>query len=114
MTPNFQRIRDALTQHCLDSMNNIYTITVDDVVDYIEKELSPATSSRRFFGMTIQLAALDEVSLAIEIADAIGNVGIVELIESAICEAIKTQITIAHEAAFEAQNESEFIEEMCS
>ena len=106
MTPNFQRIRDALTQHCLDSMNNIYTITVDDVVDYIEKELSPA--------MTIQLAALDEVSLAIEIADAIGNVGIVELIESAICEAIKTQITIAHEAAFEAQNESEFIEEMCS
>jgi len=106
MTPNFQRIRDALTQHCLDSMNNIYTITVDDVVDYIEKELSPA--------MTIQLAALDEVSLAIEIADAIGNVGIVELIESAICEAIKTQITIARESVLEAQTESEFIEEVCA
>ena len=67
MTPNFQRIKDALTQHCLDSLGNIYTITVDDVVDYIEKELSPA--------MTVQLAALDEVSLAIEIADAIGNAG---------------------------------------
>ena len=106
MTPNFQRIRDALTQHCLDSMNNIYTITVDDVVDYIEKELSPA--------MTIQLAALDEVSLAIEIADAIGNVGIVELIESAICEAIKTQITIAREGALETRTESEFIEEVCA
>ena len=106
MTPNFQRIRDALTQHCLDSMNNIYTITVDDVVDYIEKELSPA--------MTIQLAALDEVSLAIEIADAIGNVGIVELIESAICEAIKTQTTIAREAVLEAQTESEFIKEVCA
>ncbi len=106
MTPNFQRIRDALTQHCLDSMNNIYTITVDDVVDYIEKELSPA--------MTIQLAALDEVSLAIEIADAIGNVGIVELIESAICEAIKTQITIAREGALEARTESEFIKEVCA
>ena len=106
MTPNFQRIRDALTQHCLDSMNNIYTITVDDVVDYIEKELSPA--------MTIQLAALDEVSLAIEIADAIGNVGIVELIESAICEAIKTQITIAREAVLEARTESEFMEEVCA
>ena len=106
MTPNFQRIKDALTQHCLDSMNNIYTITVDDVVDYIEKELSPA--------MTIQLAALDEVSLAIEIADAIGNVGIVELIESAICEAIKTQITIAREGALEARTESEFIKEVCA
>ena len=106
MTPNFQRIRDALTQHCLDSMNNIYTITVDDVVDYIEKELSPATR--------VQLASLDEVSLAIEIADAIGNVGIVELIESAICEAIKTQITNAHEAVLEAQSESQFIEEVCS
>ena len=106
MTPNFQRIRDALTQHCLDSMNNIYTITVDDVVDYIEKELSPA--------MRIQLASLDEASLAIEIADAIGNAGIMELIEAAICETIKTQIQIAREAVLEAQSESQFIEEVCS
>ena len=106
MTPNIQRIKGALTQHCLDSMNNIYTITVDDVVDYIEKELSPAAKA--------QLAALDEASLAIEIADAIGNVGIVELIESAICESIKTQTTIAREAVLEAQTESEFIEEMCA
>lgn len=104
MTPDFQHIKDALTQHCLDSMNNIYTITVDDVVNYIEKELSPA--------MTAQLAALDEVSLAIEIADAIGNAGIMELMESAICEAIKTQITIAREAVLEAQSESKFIEEV--
>lgn len=106
MTPNFHLIKDALTQHCLDSMNNIYTITVDDVVDYFEKELSPA--------MTAQLAALDEVSLAIEIADAIGNAGIMELMESAICDAIKTQITIAREAVLEARNESVFIEEVCS
>ena len=106
MTPKFQRIKDALTQHCLDSMNNIYTITVDDVVDYIEKELSPA--------MRIQLASLDEASLAIEIADAIGNAGIMELIEATICETIKTQIQIAHEAVLEAQSESQFIEEVCS
>ena len=106
MTPKFQRIKDALTQHCLDSMNNIYTITVDDVVDYIEKELSPA--------MRIQLASLDEASLAIEIADAIGNAGIMELIETAICEAIKTQIQIAREAVLEAHSESQFIEEVCS
>jgi hypothetical protein len=106
MTPNFQRIKDALAQHCLDSLGNIYTITVDDVVDYIEKELSP--------NLTTQLAAIDEVSLSIEIADAIGNAGIMELIEAAISETIKTQIKIAQEAVHEAQNESDFIEEVCS
>jgi len=106
MTPNFQRIKDALAQHCLDSLGNIYTITVDDVVSYIEKELPPAAKA--------QLAALDEVNLAIEIADAIGNAGLMELIEAAICETIKTQIQIAHEAVLEAQSESQFIEEVCS
>ena len=106
MTPNFQRIKDALAQHCLDSLGNIYTITVDDVVSYIEKELPPTTKA--------QLAALDEVNLAIEIADAIGNAGIMELIEGAICETIKTQIQIAREAVIEAQSESQFIEEVCS
>jgi len=102
MTPNFQRIKDALAQHCLDSLGNIYTITVDDVVSYIEKEIPPATKA--------QLAALDEVNLAIEIADAIGNAGIMELIEAIICETIKTQIQIAREAIIEAQSESAFIE----
>jgi hypothetical protein len=106
MTPNFQRIKDALAQHCLDSLGNIYTITMDDVVDYIEKELPPDTKA--------QLAAIDEVSLAIEIADAIGNAGIMELIETAICETIKMQIQIAREAILEAQSESDFIEGVCS
>ena len=106
MTPNFQRIKDALAQHCLDSLGNIYTITVDDVVDYIEMELPPSTKA--------QLAALDEVNLAIEIGDAIGNAGLMELIEAAICETIKTQIQIAREAVLEAQSESQFIEEVCS
>jgi hypothetical protein len=106
MTPNFQRIKDALAQHCLDSLGNIYTITMDDVMSYIEKELPPATKA--------QLAVVDEVSLAVEIADAIGNAGIMELIETAICETIKTQIQIAHEAVLEAQSESQFIEEVCS
>jgi hypothetical protein len=79
---------------------------MDDVVSYIEKELSPTLKD--------QLAAIDELSLAIEIADAIGNAGIMELIEAAICEAIKTQIQIAREAVLEAQGESQFIEEVCS
>jgi len=107
-TPNFQLIKEALTQHVLDSLGNVYTITVDDVVDYIEKELSPE--------MTAQLAALDEVNLAIEIADAIGNAGVMELVEGVICETIKTQIAIAREgeaeAAVEAANESKPIEDV--
>ncbi len=102
MTPNFQRIKDAISKNCLDSMGNVYTVTVDDVVDYIEKELSPA--------MKAQLATIDEESFAFELADAIGNVGIMELIETAICETIKTQIAIAREVVLEAQSESEFIE----
>ena len=40
MTPNFQRIKDALTQHCLDSLGNIYTITVDDVVELHRKGIT--------------------------------------------------------------------------
>ncbi len=106
MTTNFQRIKDALAQHCLDSMGNIYTITVDDIADYIEKELSPE--------MTAQLAALDETNLAIEIAEALGNAGVMELVETAVCETIKTQIAIAREALREARCESDFIEEVCS
>jgi hypothetical protein len=103
MTQLFQRIKDALAQHYLDSFGNVYTVTLDDVMDYIEKELPPAAKAR--------LSALNEVSLAIEIADAIGNAGIMELIETAICETIKTQIHIAREAVLEAQSESAFLEE---
>jgi hypothetical protein len=104
MTQPFQRIRNALARHCLDSFGNVYTITLDDVMDYIEKELPSA--------MKAQFAALDEVSLAIEIADAIGNVGVIELIETAICETVKTQIQIARGAVLEAQSESAFLEEI--
>jgi hypothetical protein len=102
MIQSFQRIRTALAQHCLDSFGNIYTVTLDDVMDYIEKELPPAAKAR--------LSALDEVSLAIEIADAIGNAGVIELIESTICETVKTQIQIAREGIVEALTESGFLE----
>lgn len=102
MTQPFQRIHNALAQHCLDSFGNIYTVTLDDVMDYIEKELPPAAKAR--------LSALDEVSLAIEIADVIGNSGVIELIESVLCETVKTQIQIAREAVLEAQSESAFLE----
>jgi hypothetical protein len=102
MTQPFQRIRTALTQHCLDSFGNIYTVTLDDVMDYIEKELPPTAKAR--------LSALDEVSLAIEIADAIGNAGVIELIETSISETVKTQIQITCEGVVEALTESGFLE----
>jgi hypothetical protein len=102
MTLNIQSIKDALNQHCLDSLGHIYTITVDDVTDYLEKELPEDWRS--------QLAGMDEVNLANRITDAIGNAGIMELIEGAICEAVKTQIQTGRENVSEALCESEFIE----
>jgi transcriptional regulator of NAD metabolism len=102
MTPNYQRIKDAISKHCLDTLGNVYTITLDDVMDYIEKELSP--------NMKVQLDRFDEESFAVELADAIGNTGIMELMEGAICEAIKTQTQYAREAIVEALTESGFLE----
>jgi hypothetical protein len=104
MTQSFQRISNALAQHCLDSFGNIYTVTLDDVMDYIEKELPP--------NMKAQLDRLDEESFAVELADAIGNAGIMELMEGAICEAIKTQMAYAREGIVEALTESSFLEEV--
>jgi hypothetical protein len=102
MALNIQRIKAALTHHCLDSLGHIYTLTVDDVADYLEKELPEDWRSR--------LAGMDEVDLAIGITDAIGNAGVMELIEDAICGAVKTQIRTAQDAVSEALCESDFIE----
>jgi hypothetical protein len=104
MTPNYQRIKDAISKNCLDTLGNVYTITLDDVMDYIEKELSP--------NMKVQLDRFDEESFAVELADAIGNTGIMELMEGAICEAIKTQMQYAREGIAEALTESFFLEEV--
>ncbi len=105
MTTKFPDLEKALNEHCLDSAGNIYTIGVNDVLAYIEGDLALEDPQ-----LAAQVVTLDETSLAIEIADAIGNVGIVEYVENAIREAIKTQFEIAREgeaeAAVEAAKES--------
>ena len=74
MTPNFQRIKDALAQHCLD-----FTGQYLHHHDGRHRGLHREGITARHESPT---AALDEASLAIEIADAIGNAGIMELIEA--------------------------------
>jgi hypothetical protein len=111
MTPNYQLIRDAISKNCLDTPGNVSTITLDDVMDYIEKELSPNTSPRRFFGMRVQLDRFDEEIFAFELADAIGNAGIMDLMEGVICEAIKTQMEYSREAIVGTLTKSAFFEE---
>ena len=102
MTTKFPDLEKALNENCLDSAGNIYTIGVDDIMAYIEGDLALEDPK-----LAAQVAALDEMSLAIEIADAIGSLGIVEFVENAIRESIKTQIEIAREGEAEAAVEAE-------
>jgi hypothetical protein len=105
MTTKFPGLEKALKGNCLDSAGNIYTIGVNDVMAYIENNLALEDPE-----LAAKISELDETSLALEIADAIGNVGIVEKVEDAIREAIKMQIKLTVEAenefAVEAENES--------
>ncbi len=104
-TKLLKALEEALKKNCLDVEGNIYTIGVNDVMAYIEGDLELEDPQ-----LAAHVVTLDETSLAIEIADAIGNVGIVEYVENAIREALKTQLEIAREgkaeAAVEAENES--------
>ena len=91
------QLETALKQHTLDSAGNIYTIGVKDVMAYmdeLQKEGNELFSKAQL---------CDPVQLAIEIADCIGNEGIVEHIENAIREAIRLQIQYARESENEAR-----------
>jgi len=105
MTTKFPDLEKALKEHCLNSTGNIYTIGVNDVMAYIENEL-PIENPE----LAAKASELDETSLALEIADCIGSIGIVEFVEGAIRDAIRTQLDLACEAriesAVEAANES--------
>ncbi len=106
MTTKFPGLEKALNENCLDSTGNIYTIGVSDVMAYIENEL-PIENPE----LAAKISELDENSLALEIADCIGSVGIVEFVEGAIRDAIRTQLDLAREAriesAVEAENEAQ-------
>lgn len=86
METNHEALKKALEEHVLDSRGNIYTITVNDVLVYINQLI------KRHPDLAERIKTLDQVSLATEIADFIGGVGIVDHIEMAISEAIHLQI----------------------
>ena len=86
MTTNHQTLEQALKENCLDIRGNIYTITTADVMVYV-KELTDTESE-----LAQKIDTLDPVSLAVEIADYIGGVGIVEHVELAIREALHERI----------------------
>jgi hypothetical protein len=90
MTTKFPGLEKALKEHCLDSAGNIYTIGANDVMAYIEGDLALENPE-----LAAKAAALDEASLALEIADCIGNVGIVEFVEGAIRDAIRKELDYA-------------------
>ena len=102
MTTKFPDLEKALKDNCLDSTGNIYTIGVSDVMAYIENEL-PIENPK----LAARVSELDETSLALEIADCIGSAGIVEFVEGAIRDAIRTQLDLAREASIEAAVEAE-------
>lgn len=86
METNHEALKKALEEHVLDSHGNIYTITVNDVLRYINQLI------KRHPDLAEKIKTLDQVSLVTEIADFIGGVGIVDHIEMAISEAIHLQI----------------------
>ena len=86
METNHEALKKALEEHTLDSHGNIYTITVDDVLGYISELI------KRHPDLAERMDILNQVSLATEIADFIGGVGIVDHIEMAISEAVHLQI----------------------
>ena len=86
MTTNFPKLADALKTHARSFDDNIYSIGIGDVLEYIQTDLRAA-----FPDLFNQVAALDPTVLAIEIADAIGEIGILEMVEQAILETIRKQ-----------------------
>lgn len=85
-----------LKEHCLDVHGNIYTITVEQVkntaLEFIRKNPD----------LVEMIESLDMFSLAVEIQDYIGGVGITDHIEVAVTEAIRDRIN--HETETDAQD----------
>jgi hypothetical protein len=95
METNHEALKKALEEHVLDSHGNIYTITVDDVLGYINELI------KKHPDLAEKIDTLNQVSLATEIADFIGGVGIVDHIEMAISEAVYLQIECEPETTTE-------------
>ena len=105
MSTNFTELAQALKTHARSFDDNIYSIGVGDILEYIETDLRSA-----FPDLFNQVAALDPAILAIEIADAIGEIGILEMVEGSIQKTIRKQV----EARRDALRERASIEETLS
>ena len=104
---NLTKLTDALKTHAHSFDDNIYSIGVGDILEYIQTDLRSA-----FPDLFNQVAALDPTVLAIEIADAIGEIGILEMVEQSILETIRKQVEARRAALRDALSERDFIEEV--
>lgn len=75
-----------LNEHCLDVNGNIYTVTVEQVKDTALEFI------RKDPDLIEKIGALDMYSLAVEIQDCIGGIGMSDHIEVAIHAAIIDRI----------------------
>jgi len=107
MTTNFPKLAEALKTHARSFDDNVYSIGVGDILEYIETDLRSA-----FPDLFNQVTALDPAILAIEIADAIGEIGILEMVEQAILDTIRKQVEARRGALRDALSERDFIEEV--
>ena len=104
---NLTKLTDALKTHAHSFDDNIYSIGVGDILEYIQTDLRSA-----FPDLFNQVTALDPTALAIEIADAIGEIGILEMVEQSILETIRKQVEARRDALRDALSERDFIEEV--
>ena len=104
---NLTKLTDALKTHAHSFDDNIYSFGVGDVLEYIQTDLRTA-----FPDLFTQVAVLDPTVLAIEIADAIGEIGILEMVEGSILETIRKQVEARRDALRDALSERDFIEEV--
>ena len=109
MTTNFPKLAEALKTHARSFDDNVYSIGVGDILEYIETDLRSA-----FPDLFNQVTSLDPTVLAIEIADAIGEIGILEMVEQSILETIRKQVEARRDALRDALSERDFIEEVCA
>ena len=107
MSTNFTELAQALKTHARSFDDNVYSIGVGDILEYTETDLRTA-----FPDLFTQVAALDPTVLAIEIADAIGEIGILEMVEQSILETIRKQVEARRDALRDALSERDFIEEV--
>lgn len=109
MNTNLTELAEALKTHARSFDDNIYSIGVGDILEYIDTDLRAAHPD-----LFDQVASLDPTVLAIEIADAIGEIGILEMVEQSVLETIRKQIETERDVVRTALSASLSIEERLS